>query len=165
MIEDAAKAIAVRCVEEEAAAGSVVIKRFRRVGNRAVVAAEFISARTGRPRRAFAGVVLRDDRWRPSGGWSSNVVQQAAADETWRNSGGWSNEDWAVHGGWVADVSATQFRAVDRTGRGEHDTLRDGIAILIWEGHLDADTRGELLDADGEVLRSGLVLRRRPSIR
>lgn len=155
-MDDAVVDVVVRSLEvDRAVPGSVSVRRSRRVGPHAVLAVELVDRGSGGVRRGFAGAVLRDGSWRPSGGWSSAVDGHHAGNDAWRAWGGWSNSDRTVYGGWVADGSAARLRVTDPAGRVEEDELRDGIAILVWAGDLDPAARAE----HGAVLHSGLTPR------
>jgi hypothetical protein len=83
----------------------------------------------------------------------------------WMTSGGWGvpgRTEPAVFGGWVADPDAVATRAVDMNGRVVEGEVHNGVAIFMYTEEFDLRyARLELLSADGEVLRSGPLMRRR----
>lgn len=80
---------------------------------------------------------------------------------TW---GGWGGDarELSVLGGWVADPLASVARAIDdATGRILDDTVENGVALFVFDGHFGRYARMELLDPNGEPIRTG-PLNRRP---
>lgn len=131
----------------------VVVVRTRQVGDDAVVAVTF-TGRTGGAVRGFVGARRRDGRWRGAGGWSGGV-REVAPDELWAGRGGWWNNARGAYGGWVNDPAAATARITTADGRMVEDVVRDGLAILLWQGPFAVrDAVVDLLGADGRVLRS-----------
>jgi hypothetical protein len=157
---------------------TIQIVREKRQGHEAVVAATFRRS-SGRLVRGFVGLFTLDDSgWQAGGGWSSGR-HDAPADAIWASSGGWGStghplqpgddEDApaeepsrGVSGGWVNEHAAKSIRVTDPNGRIEEDSIEAGVAILIWEGDFDVEhATAELLDEDGQVIRTGPMRRRR----
>ena len=143
---------------------SVEIVSERRLGDDAAIAVAF-DDRVGLQRRGLIGLCGHEGQWRQSGGTMGSVHVTRDTD-LWMTSGGWGGPgrtEAAVFGGWVADPDAVAARAVDMNGHVLEDEVHDGVAIFMYTEEFNLQyARLELLGADGEVLRSGPLMRRRP---
>lgn len=144
--------------------GSIEVVREKRLGDDTVVAMHF-DDRWGLQRWVMLVFYALDDRWMPSGGFggSARVTGDPEIWETWGFSGSATpSRRRAVAGGWVATPGAVSARITDRGGRVEEDAIESGVAILMWRGDLDPmRTTVEILDADGQVVKTGSLLRPR----
>lgn len=112
-------------------------------------------------------LALRKDSgetWLASGGFMGSARPTAGRD-VWMTWGGWGGDSrkMTVLGGWVADPAAVTARATDpMTGRTLEVMVESGVALFMYAGDFRTlNAWLELLDADGQVLRSG-PLNRRP---
>lgn len=149
--------------EYDPVAESIQVVRGKRKGKDAAFAVAF-EDRDGRRRRGLVGLCRHHGTsWLPSGGFMGSVRNTGPAD-VWMTWGGWgpgTSHERAVAGGWVADPTAVSARLVDENGRVLTDELEHGVFLFMWKGDLNLRTaRLDLLDAAGEVLRSGPMSRR-----
>lgn len=143
---------------------SIEIVREKQTADEAVIAVAF-EDEAGVQRRGLYGLRRYPDGvWRPSGHYMGSARPTDERD-VWMTWGGWWSGDpreTSVLGGWVADASAVVARATDdMTGRTLDDSVEMGVALFVYEGDFGRYSRMELLDARGEVLRTG-PLNRRP---
>lgn len=142
---------------------SVELVRERQTGDHYVGAVAFEDD-AGVQRRGLYGLQLH-----PDGVWRTNGHGMGSArpiDErdVWMTWGGWGGDarELSVLGGWVADPLASVARAIDdATGRILDDTVENGVALFVFDGHFGRYARMELLDPNGEPIRTG-PLNRRP---
>jgi hypothetical protein len=150
-MDDEARATAVDQLvrDSAAAADSIEIVRSRQVEDWMTVVARWADVRTGRLRRGAVGLSLDDGVWRPRRGWSSNADHDHAH-PIWRAWGGGPRST----SGWVSDPTAATVRFRSPDGRVEEDTVESGVAILIYDADFGRGSTAEVLDGDGNVLRT-----------
>lgn len=144
---------------------SIKIVREKRAGKDAAVAVAF-EDHNGLQRRGLVGLCRHHGKtWEPSGGFIGSVKVTGPRD-VWMTWGGWgpgNSTERAVAGGWAADPTAVSARLTDTTsGRVLDDEVENGVVLFMWKGDLNLRTaRLELLDGQGDLLRSGPMLRTR----
>jgi len=143
---------------------SIDIVREKHAGNDAAFAVTF-EDRNGTQRQGVLGLSKRPDgAWRPSAGFMGSFHVPGERD-VWISVGGWGGDsrDHAVYGGWVADPTATTARATDEmTGRTLDAAVENGVVLFMYEGGFGLHYgRLDLFDAEGRVLRTGPLHRRR----
>ena len=143
---------------------SIEIVGEKYAGDEAAIAVAF-DDRNGWQRRGILGFRrAADETWRPSGAFMGSARPTGDLD-VWMTWGGWGGDsrEYTVLGGWVADPAAVAARATDAmTGRTLEEGVENGVAIFMYAGDFGTRyARLELLDAVGQVLRSG-PLNRRP---
>ena len=143
---------------------SIKIVREKRAGKDAAFAVAF-EDRNGLQRRGLVGLCRHQGKtWEPSGGFMGSVHVTGPRD-VWMTWGGWGGDstERAVAGGWAADPTAVSARLIDTTsGRVFDDEVENGVFLFMWKGDLNLRTaRLELLDGQGELLRSGPMRRTR----
>jgi hypothetical protein len=150
--------------EHSAAEGSIEIAREQYAGDQAAIGVTF-ETKQGVQRRGIFGLRRHSDgMWRPNGGSFTGSVRPVGDGDVWMIWGGWGGDgqERTVHGGWVADPAAVSAKAIDEmTGRTVEDAVENGVALFMYEGNLGQNSRLELLDADGSLLKTG-PLHRRP---
>lgn len=143
---------------------SIEIVRERRAGKDAAFAVAF-EDRRGLQRRGLVGLCRHhSETWQASGGYMGSVHVTGPRD-VWMTWGGWgpgNSTERAVAGGWVADSAAVVARLSDSTsGRILDDEVEDGVFLFMWKGDLNLRTATlQLLDGNGDLLRSGPMMRR-----
>ena len=155
---------AIVIADHSAVADSIQIVREQHAGNDAAFAVTF-EDREGRQRQGVLGLSKHPEgMWRPSGGFMGTAHPPSERD-VWITWGGWGggSRKRAVYGGWVADPTASSARATDEmTGRTLDDAVENGVVLFMYEGNFSLHYgRLELLDAEGQLLRTG-PLHRRP---
>ena len=150
-------------IDYSAVAKSINIVSEKYAGNEAAIAVAF-DDRDGVQRRGVLSLREESDGiWRPCGGFMGRVRPTGDRD-VWMTWGGWGGDsrEMRVIGGWVADRAAVAARATDTmSGRTLEEIVEDGVALLMYAGDFGARyARLELLDAQGQVLRSGPLSRR-----
>jgi hypothetical protein len=140
--------------------GAVRIVKERRAGNDAAFAVAF-EDRRGRQRRGMVGLRQHaDGSWRAAGSFI-DIARTPDPHAVWSTWGGWTAGGWRDHaacGGWVADPNAASARLVDAAGRTVEDTVQNDVALFLYTGPFDLSAgRVDLVDADGEVIRSAPV--------
>ena len=152
--------------EYRPASDAIEIVKEQHSGKDAVFAVAF-EDRDGVPRRGLIGMCRHhSNRWQPSDAFMGSARLTEERD-VWMTWGGWgppASPERAVFGGWVADPAAASARAIDNEGRILHDDVKDGVILFMHRGpfHL-VQARLELLDAQGRVLRTGPMRRKRQS--
>jgi len=141
---------------------SVEIVREKRTGDHYVGAVAFEDD-TGVQRRGLYGLQRhRDGVWRPNGHCMGSARPINERD-VWMTWGGWGGDsrEMSVVGGWVADPSASVARAIDdTTGRILDDHVENGVALFVFDGYFGRYARMDLLDQNGEPIRTGPLSRR-----
>lgn len=143
---------------------SIEIVREKQAGNEAAIAVAFEDEQGVQRRGAFSLRKQPDGVWRPGGGFMGSARLIGERD-VWMTWGGWGGDsrERNVLGGWVADPTAVSARATDdMTGRTLDDPVENGVVLFMYEGDFGLHyARLELLDAEGQVVRTG-PLNRRP---
>lgn len=136
--------------DSDAVRDSVEIVRQRGAGDRVTALARWTEARTGRLRRGAVEVAQTDGGWRGGGGWSSDADHDSD-NPVWD---AWGDSSHSISG-WVSDPAAAtiRFRRSDGS-RVEADTVKNGVAILIYDKPCDRGSVIEILDKDGNVLHT-----------
>jgi hypothetical protein len=141
----------------------IEIVKEKQAGDEAAIAVAFEDGK-GVQRRGVVGLRKQPDgMWRPNGGFMGSARLTGERD-VWMTWGGWGGDsrDRTVLGGWVADPTAVSARATDdMTGRTLDDPVENGVVLFMYEGEFGAYSRLELLDAEGQLVRTG-PLNRRP---
>ena len=143
---------------------SIEIVREKHAGKDAAFAVTF-EDQEGTQRQGVLGLSKRPEgMWRPSAG-SMGTAHDPGERDVWITAGGWGGDsrDHAVYGGWVADPTAATARATDEmTGRALDDAVENGVVLFMYEGGFGLHYgRLDLFDAEGRVLRTGPLQRRR----
>jgi hypothetical protein len=144
---------------------SIEIVREKRAGKDAAFAVAF-EDHNGFQRRGLVGLCRHHGKtWEPSGRFMGSV-KVTGPREVWMTWGGWgpgNSTERAVAGGWAADPTAVSARLTDTTsGRVLDDGVVNGVFLFMWKGDLNLRTaRLELLDGQGDILRSGPMRRTR----
>lgn len=142
--------------------GAIRVDRERFTGKNAAFAVAF-DDQAGDAQRVLLGLFQKGDGLWYSTGASSGPPQVARDTDVWTMSGGWGPPDAdgraAVFGGWVADVNAVTARLIDPAGLTVEDRIEEGVAIFMWHEDVNArEARVELLDQEGRIIRSALLL-------
>lgn len=145
------------------ATDSIEILKEKRSGKDAAFAVAFEN-RDGVPRRGLIGMCRHhSELWQPSGAFMGSA-RVTGEDDVWMTWGGWGGDsrERTVFGGWVADPHAVAARALDAAGRVLHEDVENGVAIFMHKGPFRLrQALLELLDAEGQVLRTGPMTRKR----
>ncbi len=141
---------------DQAVEDSIEIVRLKQSGDHTVVAALFTNG-AGRQARAMLGMREIDGRWCGTGGFGDLSTSAPEANVSW-SSGGWSHGSRMVRGFWVRHPSALVLRLTDPAGGVHEDNIERGVALVMWDGDFDqVHARVELIDAQGDVIKSGAV--------
>jgi hypothetical protein len=142
---------------------SIEIAREKQAGDEAAIAVAFEDENGVQRRGVFALRKQPDGLWRPNGGFMGSARLPSERD-VWMTWGGWGGDSRkrTVLGGWVADPAAVSARATDdMTGRTLDEPVENGVVLFMYEGDFGHYARLELLDAQGQIVRTG-PLNRRP---
>jgi hypothetical protein len=138
----------------QARPGTIRFLKERVEGDRAILAVEFEGVDNtqwhyvfGASRKAAAG-------WTADGGAGGGGGTEPQVRGPWANFGGWGWPRFLCLGGRVHGEGVARVRLTDADGRVIEDDVANGVALLLSKQPVQMPCRMELLDPEGEVLRT-----------
>ena len=123
-------------------------------GDRAMLAVEFEGIDNTHWRYVFGAVRQSDGGWNADGGAGGGGGAEPQATQPWANFGGWGWPRFLCLGGSVHGEGVARVRLIDAGGRVVEDDVDNGVALLVSNDPVQMPCGLELLDREGEVLRT-----------
>jgi hypothetical protein len=123
-------------------------------GDRAILAVEFEGVDNTPWRYVFGASRTAGAGWTADGGAGGGGGSGPEVVEPWANFGGWGWPRFLSLGGRVHGERVSRVRLTDSNRRVVEDDVSNGMALLLSNQPVQMPCRIELLDLEGEVLRT-----------
>jgi hypothetical protein len=123
-------------------------------GDRALLAVEFEGVDNTKWRYVFGASRRAGADWSADGGAGGGGGTEPQVHEPWANFGGWGWPRFLCLGGRVHGEGVVRVRLTDADGRVVEDDVANGVALLLSNQPVQMPCRMELLDLEGQVLRT-----------